>query len=296
MQRVVFLCSGNTCRSPIAAAILRARRPDAQVLSAGLAAVDGLPAAETARAVARERGLDLEGHRSQTAQAKLFSGGTLGLAMTRRLAEEARRQFPEAANRIFSLGAYAGLPEQDVEDPIGQGETVYRGVANQVADLLHAAEVRRGWLFLSSVGLGSDHAGLILKREVLAALRQDAIPAVDYGTDSAESCDYPDFAQAVGQAIASGEIGAGVLVCGTGIGMSIAANKVPGVRAALAGEGLAAELSRRHNDANVLCLGARLTGPELAKEAALRFLRTPFEGGRHAGRVAKIAALDQDNP
>ncbi|MDA8344351.1 MAG: ribose 5-phosphate isomerase B [Thermaerobacter sp.] len=160
---------------------------------------------------------------------------------------------------------------------------------------MREAEARTGWLYLQTVGIGSDHAGLILKREVLAALRQEGIPARDYGTDSAESCDYPDFAQAVGHAVASGEVGAGVLICGTGIGMSIAANKILGVRAALAGEGLAAELARRHNDANILCLGSRLTGPELAREAALRFLRSSFEGGRHARRVAKISAMDLDN-
>ncbi len=296
VQRVVFLCSGNTCRSPLAAAILRARRPEADVLSAGLAAHEGSPAAESARAIARERGLELESHRAQAARNELFAGGAIGLCMTRQLAEEARRRFPQAADRILSLGEYAGHPDQDVDDPIGQGNAAYRGMANQVAELLRAAEQRSGWLFLQATGLGSDHAGLILKREVLSALRQAGIPALDYGTDSAESCDYPDFAQTVGRAVASGEMGAGILICGTGIGMSIAANKIVGVRAALAGEGLAAELSRRHNDANVLCLGARLTGPELAREAALRFLRTEFEAGRHARRVAKITAMDLDNP
>ncbi len=292
MQRVVFLCSGNTCRSPLAAAIAKSLRPDAEVLSAGLNANDGSPAAEAARQVARERGLDLESHRARSAVATLFDGAAVGLAMTRRLADEARRRFPDAADRIFSLGTYAGAPAEDVDDPIGQSEGAYRMVASQVSDLLRAAQTRSGWLFLQSVGMGSDHAGLILRREVLAALRQEGIPTKDYGTDSAERCDYPDFAKLVGDAVATGEVGAGILVCGTGIGMSIAANKILGVRAAVVAEGLGAELSRRHNDANVLCLGARLTGTELAREAALRFLRTSFDGGRHADRVAKISAMD----
>ena len=291
MKRVVFVCSGNTCRSPLAAAILRAEEPDADVSSAGLAAYDGSPAAESARAVARERGLSLQDHRAQNLRAELLEGA-ICLTMTRSHQEEVRRRFPEAEGRVFSLGAYAGEPDVDVDDPVGLGDGRYRETADRIGALLRRGKQRHGWLYLQAAGLGSDHAGFGLKRELAAALRQEGVPTHDYGTDSAERCDYPDFARAVGLAVAGGEVGAGVLICGTGIGMSISANKLHGVRAALASEGLGAELARRHNDANVLCLGARLTGPELAREAVLRFLRQSFDGGRHQGRVDKIRALE----
>ncbi len=294
MKRVVFVCSGNTCRSPLAAAILRAEEPDADVQSAGLAAYDGGPAAESARSVARERGLSLEDHRAQTLRARLLDG-TVCLTMTRAHQDEVRRRFPEAEGRVFSLGAYAGEPAEEIEDPIGQGDGRYRETADRIATLLRRAKQRHGWLYLQTVGFGSDHAGFGLKRELAAALRHEGVPTLDYGTDSVESCDYPDFALAVGRAVAGGEVGAGVLICGTGIGMSISANKVPGVRAALASEGLGAELARRHNDANVLCLGARITGTEVAREATLRFLRQSFDGGRHARRVDKIRVIEAES-
>jgi ribose 5-phosphate isomerase B len=291
MKRVVFVCSGNTCRSPLAAAILRAEEPGVEVLSAGLAAYDGSPAAESARAVAGERGLSLQDHRAQTLRGDLLEGAVC-LTMTRSHQEEVRRRFPEAEGRVFSLGAYAGEPDLDVADPVGLGDSRYRETADLLSSLLRLAKQRHGWLYLQLVGLGSDHAGFGLKRELLAALRQEGVPTRDYGTDSAERCDYPDFARDVGLAVAGGEVGAGILICGTGIGMSISANKVHGVRAALAAEGLGAELARRHNDANVICLGARLTGSELAREIALRFLRQSFDGGRHGARVDKIMRLE----
>lgn len=142
------------------------------------------------------------------------------------------------------------------------------------------------------IAFGSDHAGLTLKDELVALAKGLQHEAVDLGPHSTASVDYPDFAQAVAQAVARGEVACGVLVCGTGIGMSIAANKVKGVRAALCHTELEARLSRAHNDANVLCLGQRVIGPALAAECFKVFVATAFEGGRHAGRVAKISKAE----
>jgi len=142
------------------------------------------------------------------------------------------------------------------------------------------------------VYLGSDHGGFELKNALAAHLREQGWETEDLGCYSAESCDYPDFAAAVGRAVAANEGTLGLLVCGTGIGMSLAANKIPGVRAAVCGDVYSAKMTRRHNDANVLCLGARVTGPGLAAEIADAFFSSPFEGGRHARRVAKIMALE----
>lgn len=134
---------------------------------------------------------------------------------------------------------------------------------------------------------GSDHAGLDLKNALVARAKARGLEVVDLGTHAAASTDYPDYAHEVARRVAAGE-GRGVLVCGTGIGMSIAANRHPGVRAALCAEPFGARMTRLHNDANVLCLGARITGPGLAEEIFDVFVDTPFEGGRHARRVTKI--------
>jgi ribose 5-phosphate isomerase B len=136
--------------------------------------------------------------------------------------------------------------------------------------------------------IGADHAAFEAKRKVCEVLAGDGHAVTDAGTFSEESCDYPDFALAVARSVAEGAHERGILICGTGIGMSIAANKVKGVRAALCHNILTARMSRQHNDANVLCLGARVIGEELMIAAAREFLETEFEGGRHARRLSKI--------
>ncbi len=136
--------------------------------------------------------------------------------------------------------------------------------------------------------IACDHGGLELKKALLAWLDERGLAYEDLGTGTPESVDYPDFAHAVATGIASGRWVRGVLVCGTGLGMSMAANRHAGVRAALCAEPYSAVMSRRHNDANVLCLGGRVTGPALACEILDAFLRSGFDGGRHGSRVAKI--------
>ena len=145
---------------------------------------------------------------------------------------------------------------------------------------------------MAVIALGADHAGFALKQEVKAWLIQRGHRVIDFGTHSTEAVDYPDFAALVGRAVQEGDAAQGVLVCGSGIGMAIAANKVAGVRAAVAADAVTARLSRLHNDANVLALGARATAGEQAVEIVGAWLETPFEGGRHARRVGKLAELD----
>lgn len=143
------------------------------------------------------------------------------------------------------------------------------------------------------LAIGCDHGGYALKRAILRHLDARGIEYKDYGTDSEESCDYPDYARAVAEAVAQGEADFGILICGTGIGMSIAANKVPGVRAALCGDCFSAEATRAHNDANVLALGARVLGEGLALKIVDTFLDTPFSNDeRHIRRIRKIEGND----
>lgn len=144
------------------------------------------------------------------------------------------------------------------------------------------------------IALGADHAGYRAKEALKAALERLGHVAVDLGTDSEAPADYPDYARKVAELVSRGEVDRGVLVCGTGIGMSIAANKVRGVRAAVVTSMETARLSRAHNDANVFCAGARITDLETMERALRVWLETPFEGGRHERRVAKINAMDED--
>ena len=144
------------------------------------------------------------------------------------------------------------------------------------------------------IAIGADHAGYALKDLVRDVLRQAGHEVTDVGTNCAESTDYPDYAGAVAIGVVSGTADRGILVCSTGVGMSIAANKIDGIRAAIAFNVDEVRLTRAHNDANVITIGARYTDPEAAHEMVRIFLETPFEGGRHARRVGKIAELEKE--
>ncbi|NCB63151.1 MAG: ribose 5-phosphate isomerase B [Clostridia bacterium] len=142
------------------------------------------------------------------------------------------------------------------------------------------------------IALGSDHGGYALKEHVKDYLDSHGLEYRDFGTNSLDSCDYPVFAKAAAEAVASGACEKGIVICTTGIGISIAANKVKGIRCALCHDPLSAEMTRRHNDANMLAMGAGIIGPNLAERIVETFLTTEFEGGRHARRVAEITDLE----
>lgn len=144
------------------------------------------------------------------------------------------------------------------------------------------------------IAIGSDHAGFSVKETIKKYLENAGYTVDDQGTGSEDSVDYPDFGKAVGERVASKQADLGIAVCGSGIGISIAANKVPGIRAALAHDVLTAQLAREHNDANVLALGARIVTPATALEMVQAFLNTPFAGGRHQRRLDKITQLERD--
>lgn len=142
------------------------------------------------------------------------------------------------------------------------------------------------------IAIGSDHGGVNLKETVKKFLEQKGLEYKDFGTNSTDSCDYPDYAKAVCDAVVSGECDKGILICGTGIGMSIAANKVKGIRAAHVTDTYSAAKTREHNNANVICLGERITGCDLALEIVNAYLNAEFQGGRHQTRVDKIMAFE----
>ena len=145
------------------------------------------------------------------------------------------------------------------------------------------------------IGIGNDHSALELKAEIIELLKEKGHEVVDYGTHSPESCDYPVYGEKVGRAVASGEVERGILICGTGLGISLAANKVKGVRAAVCSEPFTAKMSRAHNNCNILAFGARVVGAELAKMIVETWLDTEFEGGRHQRRVDMLMDIENRN-
>ena len=143
------------------------------------------------------------------------------------------------------------------------------------------------------IAIASDHGGYALKEHIKAYLTAQGHPCRDFGCDSTESCDYPVFGRAAAEAVARGECERGIVICTTGIGISITANKVKGIRCALCSDTLSAELTRRHNDANMLAMGAGIVGPNLAQRMVDVFLATPFEGGRHERRVKLMMDVEK---
>ncbi|NCO67233.1 MAG: ribose 5-phosphate isomerase B [Nitrospirae bacterium CG_4_10_14_0_8_um_filter_41_23] len=143
-----------------------------------------------------------------------------------------------------------------------------------------------------TIAIGCDHAGFELKKEIISLLDDLHIECIDYGTEGPQSVDYPDFGEKVSEAVSSGKLDKGILICGTGIGMSIVANKFPNVRASLCNELFTAKMSRLHNDANILVLGGRIVGKDLAKEIVRIWVSTNFEGERHCARLKKITLIE----
>ena len=146
------------------------------------------------------------------------------------------------------------------------------------------------------IGIGNDHAALEMKNQVMEYLEDKGYEVINYGTNTPESCNYPEFGEKVGRAVVSGEVDCGILICGTGVGISLAANKVKGVRAVVCSEPYSAKLSKQHNNTNILAFGARVVGIELAKMIIDEWLGAEFEGGRHQTRVDMIMAIEnKDN-
>lgn len=143
------------------------------------------------------------------------------------------------------------------------------------------------------IAIGNDHAAVELKKEIMAYVQELGHEAVNYGTDSHDSCNYPEYGEKVARAVVKGEADCGILICGTGVGISIAANKVNGIRAAVCSDVTTARLVKEHNDANILAFGARIVGTELAKDIVKSYLGAEFLGGRHKKRIAMISEIEK---
>jgi RpiB/LacA/LacB family sugar-phosphate isomerase len=307
MKTVLFVCTGNVCRSPMAEALFRRAtrgRGEFRALSAGLGAMNDQPPTPHSVAAMRELGMDISTQRSRAVTAELVRQADYIFGMTHSHVDTIVLLYPQAAEKTFLLREFdetLDAYEKDISDPIGGSYEVYENCRHQieqgVASLLkfmeqhkilpatHGAKPAAS----ANVALGADHGGYELKETLKQHLQQRGLGVTDFGAQSKEpGDDYPDFARPVGEAVAAGQAKFGLLVCTSGIGMVIAANKVPGIRAALVGDETTAALVRQHNDVNVLCLSGKNTAPEAGRKILDAFLNAKFEGGRHERRVLKL--------
>jgi glycine hydroxymethyltransferase len=303
MKTILFVCTGNVCRSPMAEGIFRHTvkgRGDYRVVSAGLGAMEGQPPSTYAVQAVRELGIDISTQRSRMLTPDLVNNADYIFGMTHSHIDTVMMLYPGAAEKTFLVREFDETLDQfekDISDPIGGSYEVYlncrdqieQGIASLLGFIEHSQSVGgAGAARQVVVVLGADHGGFQLKEALKQHLQTQGIDFVDLGTKSTDSCDYTDFAQEVGRAIVQRRAQVGVLVCTTGVGMSMAANKIQGVRAALVADPETALMSRRHNNANVLCLAGKTTPATTAARILEAFLSAPFEGGRHERRVNKM--------
>ena len=313
MKTILFICTGNICRSPMAEGIfrhiLKGRRRDVQVMSAGIGAMEGQPPSPHAVQAVKELGIDISKQRSRQLTAELVQGADYIFGMTHSHVDTVFLLYPQAAEKTFLLREFddtLDIFEKDISDPIGGSYEVYLNCRDQIeqgiASLLRfidqgeaAPVTEQSTGAAVTFALGSDHAGYELKEILKEHLVKQGITLQDLGTNSTASTDYPDFALAVAQKVISEKAELGLLVCATGVGMCMAANKVSGIRAAQVFDESMALLARQHNDANVLCLGAKITPPETAKKIVDAFLSAHFEGGRHERRLTKMQNIASEH-
>src|SRR5581483_6309244 len=262
-----------------------------KVMSAGIGAVDGLPPSSHAIHALAELGIDISHQRSRMLTAQMVAQADYIFGMTRGHVDAVLMLYPQAAEKTFLLREFdetLEYYEKDISDPIGGSYDVYLSCRDQIQQGLesmlnfieqsHSAHSKDGSNpKTKTVAIGADHGGFELKEVLKEFLLRGGLTVVDHGTYSRDSTDYPDFAHVVAHDVAAHKADAGLLVCTTGAGMSITANTVPGVRAALVFDEQMASLARQHNHANILCLAGKFTPPDLAKKMVETFLTTEFE-------------------
>lgn len=286
---------------------------DWQAISAGVSAIPGQTTSKnTHKILAEEENIDSSKHISQQVTEGLLKEVDLVLTMTQQHKDILEDTFPEHANKIYTLKGFASLDQgYDIIDPYGQSKEVYiqtkeeikeqlKGILGKLNQFIH----NNAGIFQTlknnndrgdgmSIAIGSDHAGFELKKEIINYLEKEGYKYKDMGTDNCDSVDYPDFGYKVADSVSKGQYDKGILVCGTGIGMCIAANKVSGVRAALCHDVFSAKATRNHNNSNVLTLGSRVVGIGLALEIVKVWLEEEFDGGRHQKRIDKISKIER---
>lgn len=297
-MHVLFVCTGNTCRSPLAEVLLKAALDkagirDIVVSSAGISAMPGSPASEGSRAVLQPPE-DLSAHMARPVSPDLLCRADLILTMTSSHKDILLDLYPDSEGKVYTLAEYAWGCNKDILDPFGGDFATYSAVRAEIESAVEEVVEKIAGDDSLKIALASDHGGYRLKEELKEVVRGLGHEFEDYGCHSEESVDYPDFAASAARAVAVRECDCGIIVCGTGIGVAIAANKIKGIRAANCSDTFSARMAREHNDANILTLGQRVVGSGLAKAIVEAYLGSSFEGERHRRRLDKIAALEED--
>lgn len=291
MKKIIFVSTNNTCRSFIAESVLRkylkdAHRRDIQVVSKGLVVLFPEPVHTKAADLVRKSGIEIVDFKASQLTQEDVETSDLILTMNDKQKEKVLEDY-HGYKEVATINEYAN-DEGAVIDPYGMDDEDYEHCFVQITQLIHKI-----WNHKlggnEMIGIGSDHGGYALKQAVIKHLEEKGHAVKDYGCYSEESCDYPVYAKAVAEGILKNEVKQGILICGTGIGISITANKIKGIRAALCGDTFSARATREHNNANILALGARVTGEGLALDIVDTFLETKFSNDeRHIRRINMI--------
>ena len=309
MTTILFVCTGNICRSPMAEGLLRhallEKRRDVRILSAGLNAIDGQSPSPHAVAALKKVNIDISGQRSRLLTPSLIDSADYVLTMTQGHKSAITRLFSQSIDKTCLLRDFHPDPScraQDIPDPIGNSFPVYEQCRDEIMAGIHhlinylnaggkaAYDPFGQFKKTMKLAIGSDHAGFELKETIREYLGAQPFEVVDCGTFDKQSTDYPDYADKVVDKIQTECFDRGILVCSTGIGMSIAANRAPGIRAALVQDESTARLCRSHNDANILCLASSTVDQDRVIPLVDTFLSTEFEGERHARRLSKLSS------
>lgn len=305
--QIAFVCTGNTCRSPIAEALFKkilqdqGLAEDVKVSSAGINADKGIPASAESKEACKPFEASLDEFASRQVTAEFCQVNHLIFVMEAHHRDHIDEHFPEYADKVRLLGSLiSDDPNQiNIMDPFGASQDVYDHMAQMVyaalENLLENYELFKKRFYFDKrmiLSVGTDHRGYETKNELLQYLESSHYPVIDCGTHSTESCDHPQYAFAVSEQVALGRADRGILICSSGHGMAISANKVPMVRAVLPINKDHAKLSRSHNNANVLVLGADYLPMEEMKNICDAWLAEEFLGGKYQRRINLITAYE----
>ena len=302
---ITFVCTGNICRSPMAEKLLAhalKAEPEPlrslEVISAGVYASDGVEASPNAVDAVKKVGLDLSHHQSRLLTQEIIDRSFAIFTMTESHRDAIKTRFSPLPQYLYLMREF--LPdshEVGIPDPYGSEFDTYEAcrdtILEAIPSLLHF--LRNYYAPHFKISIGADHAGAALRESLIKILNDKHCPhqVIDHGAKSQdESVDYPDFSHSVAKDVTEGRADYGILICKTGIGMSISANKLRGIRAALVHNEEDAYFARAHNNANILCLGSIHADAHQATELLNRFLTTPFQGGRHQRRIDKITVQE----